>query len=122
MRTAVAERLVRHALGGLPVRVRLAGRETIGQGGPLMDVRNPAAFFRRIGARGLLGFGESYMAGEWEAPDLVGLLTVFAENAATLVPGPLQRLGGGRGARPAGGAPQPPNGPRAHHSQQTNRD
>ncbi|MFF3691574.1 class I SAM-dependent methyltransferase [Streptomyces sp. NPDC002187] len=94
LRTAVAERLVRHALGGLPVRVRLAGRETIGQGGPLMDVRNPAAFFRRIGARGLLGFGESYMAGEWEAPDLVGLLTVFAENAATLVPGPLQRLRG----------------------------
>ncbi|MFF5567372.1 class I SAM-dependent methyltransferase [Streptomyces sp. NPDC012623] len=94
LRTAVAERVVRHALARLPLRVRLAGGETVGLGGPLMEVRDPKAFFRRIGAGGLIGFGESYMAGEWEARDLVGVLTVLAERAATLIPGPLQKLRG----------------------------
>ncbi|MFF3290049.1 class I SAM-dependent methyltransferase [Streptomyces sp. NPDC003023] len=95
LRTAAAERLVRHAVGGLPLRVRLAGAaEPIGLGGPLLEVSDPRAFFSRIGAGGLIGFGESYMAGEWDAPDLVGALTVLAEHAATLVPQPLQRLRG----------------------------
>ncbi|MFD5783479.1 class I SAM-dependent methyltransferase [Streptomyces sp. NPDC126933] len=92
LRTAIAERVVRHALGRLPLRVRLGGAETLGLGGPLLEVREPKAFFRRIGAGGLIGFGESYMAGEWQAPDLVGVLTVLAERAAHLVPAPLQTL------------------------------
>ncbi|MFE4645109.1 class I SAM-dependent methyltransferase [Streptomyces sp. NPDC056730] len=92
LRTALAGRIVRHALDGLPLRVRLGGTETLGRGGPLMEVRDPVAFFRRIGAGGLIGFGESYMAGEWEARDLVGVLTVLAGRAADLVPEPLQRL------------------------------
>lgn len=92
-RTVVAERVVRHALGRLALRVRLGDeKETLGLGGPLMVVHDPRAFFRRIGATGLIGFGESYMAGEWEADDLVGVLTVLASNAAVLVPAPLQRL------------------------------
>ncbi|GAA2994284.1 class I SAM-dependent methyltransferase [Streptomyces drozdowiczii] len=94
LRTAVAERLVRGALARLPLRVRLGGREDIGLGGPLMDVRDPDAFFRRIGASGLIGFGESYMAREWDAPDPVGVLTVLAGHVATLIPQPLQRLRG----------------------------
>ncbi|WP_443058913.1 class I SAM-dependent methyltransferase [Streptomyces sp. NBC_00388] len=92
LRTAVAERIVRRALAGLPLRVRLAGAETLGLGGPLLDVHDPKAFFRRIGAGGLIGFGESWMAGEWAAADLVGVLTVLAERAARLIPAPLQRL------------------------------
>lgn len=91
-RTAVAERIVRRALARLALRVRLGEDETLGLGGPLMVVRHPHAFFRRIGATGLIGFGESYMAGEWDSDDLVGVLTVLAENAAVLVPAPLQRL------------------------------
>lgn len=94
LRTAAAERLVLRALGRLPLRVRLAGGEPIGLGGPFMEVHDPQAFFRRIGAGGLIGFGESYMAGEWEARDLVGVLTVLAEHVATLIPEPLQRLRG----------------------------
>ncbi|MFI6898513.1 class I SAM-dependent methyltransferase [Streptomyces sp. NPDC050256] len=94
LRTAVAERLVRRALARLPLRVRLAGREDLGLGGPLMDVTDPATFFRRIGADGLIGFGESYMAGEWDSPDPVGVLTVLADQVATLIPPPLQRLRG----------------------------
>ncbi|MGP3751353.1 class I SAM-dependent methyltransferase [Streptomyces sp. IBSNAI001] len=91
-RTALAERLVRRALARLPLRARLAGRDSVGLGGPLMEIREPDAFFRRIGASGLIGFGESYMAGEWDSPDLVGVLTVLAGNAAGLVPAPLQKL------------------------------
>ncbi|MBM9622581.1 SAM-dependent methyltransferase [Streptomyces zhihengii] len=92
-RAAVAERIVRRAIRPLPLRVRLAGeREPAGAGGPLMEVRDPRAFFARIAAGGTIGFGESYMAGEWDAPDLVGVLSAFAEHAATLVPRPLQRL------------------------------
>lgn len=94
LRTAVAERLVRRALARLPLRARFAGREDIGLGGPLMDVRDPAAFFRRIGSDGLIGFGESYMAREWDTPDPVGVLTVLAGQVATLIPPPLQRLRG----------------------------
>ncbi|WP_435822050.1 class I SAM-dependent methyltransferase [Actinacidiphila alni] len=83
----------------LPLRVVLAdgsggsggGRE-LGLGGPLMRVHDPRAFFRRIGSDGLIGFGESYMAGEWDADDLTGVLTVFAEHVAVLVPPSLQRL------------------------------
>ncbi|WP_443042850.1 class I SAM-dependent methyltransferase [Streptomyces sp. NBC_00370] len=92
LRTAIAERIVRYALGRLPLRVRLGDTGTLGLGGPLMVVHEPRAFFRRIGAGGLIGFGESYMAGEWEADDLVGLLTVLAEHAASLVPAPLRTL------------------------------
>ncbi|MEU9405805.1 cyclopropane-fatty-acyl-phospholipid synthase family protein [Streptomyces sp. NPDC048281] len=93
-RTAVTAALVRRALSGLPLRARFAGREDIGAGGPLLEVSDPAAFHARIGAAGLVGFGESYMAGEWDAPDLVAALTVLAGHAADLVPAPLQRLRG----------------------------
>ncbi|MFF6956707.1 class I SAM-dependent methyltransferase [Streptomyces sp. NPDC008317] len=102
-RAAVAAFLVRRALERLPLRVRLAGADgddagegarTLGLGGPLMRVHDPRSFFRRIGAEGLIGFGESYMAGEWDADDLTGVLTVFADNVATLVPPSLQRLRG----------------------------
>ncbi|MFC9425046.1 class I SAM-dependent methyltransferase [Streptomyces sp. NPDC056987] len=92
LRTAVAERLVRHAFGRLPLRVRFEGGATIGLGGPLMEIHDAGAFHRRIGADGLIGFGESYMAGEWDADDLVGVLTVMAERLAELVPRPLQRF------------------------------
>ncbi|WP_406001847.1 class I SAM-dependent methyltransferase [Streptomyces sp. NBC_00829] len=94
LRTAVAERLVRHAFGRLPLRARLGAGDPVGLGGPLMQIHDPDAFFQRVGARGLIGFGESYMAQEWGSRDLVGVLTVLAEHAATLVPESLQRLRG----------------------------
>lgn len=93
-RAAVTEALVRRALRGLPLRARFAGSATLGGGGPLLEVHDPRAFHARIGTSGLIGFGESYMAGEWDAPDLVAALTVLAGHAADLVPAPLQRLRG----------------------------
>ncbi|MBW1600535.1 class I SAM-dependent methyltransferase [Streptomyces sp. JJ66] len=94
VRAKVAERIVRRALARLPLRVQLPDGSTLGLGGPLLELRDPAAFHRRLAAGGLIGFGESYMAGEWEAEDLVGVLTVFAAHVADLVPAPLQRLRG----------------------------
>ncbi|MES9556948.1 class I SAM-dependent methyltransferase [Streptomyces sp. NPDC088190] len=89
---AVTTSVVERALRRLPLRVRFADRAALGLGGPLMEVRDPKAFYARIGTRGLIGFGESYMAREWDAPDLVGALTVLAAHAADLVPPRLQRL------------------------------
>lgn len=88
----VTERVLRRAVARLPLWVRLPDGELLGRGGPLLRIRDPRAFYRRLGKRGLIGFGESYLAGEWDAPDLVAVLTVLAGELATLVPAPLQRL------------------------------
>ncbi|MFB7356238.1 class I SAM-dependent methyltransferase [Streptomyces gardneri] len=101
LRTAIARRLVERALARLPLRIRHGdghGRVprpcTPQDGEPTLTLHDPAAFHRRIGADGLIGFGESYMAGEWDSDDLVGLLTVLAAHVDDLVPAPLRRLRG----------------------------
>ena len=99
-RAAVARAVFGTAVARLPVRVRLAdggadSRGLHGGGGPaapVMHIHRPREFFRRFGASGLIGFGESYMAGDWDSTDLTALLTVFAAHAAELVPPWLQRL------------------------------
>jgi cyclopropane-fatty-acyl-phospholipid synthase len=96
-RAAIARRLVRRSLARLPLRVRLPDGETLGLGGPLLRIHRPEAFFPRLGARGLVGFGESYMAGEWETEGhegLVDVLCVLAGHVTELVPSWLQRLRG----------------------------
>ncbi|GHJ92205.1 cyclopropane-fatty-acyl-phospholipid synthase [Streptomyces sp. NE5-10] len=101
LRTAVARRLVESALNRLPLRIRhgdgprsLPAPRAPRDGVPTLTLHDPAAFHRRIGADGLIGFGESYMAGEWDSDDLVGLLTVLAAHVDELVPAPLRRLRG----------------------------
>ncbi|MFX4292363.1 class I SAM-dependent methyltransferase [Streptomyces bohaiensis] len=89
---AVARRILEAALRRLPLHTRFPDGRRLGTGGPVLEIRDPDAFLRRVGTSGTIGFGESYMAGEWDAPDLVAVLTVIADHAATLVPGPLQRL------------------------------
>src|SRR6202012_3098511 len=49
-------------------------------------INQPNRVARRIGRHGLIGFGESYMAGEWESDDLAAVLTVLATDMAGLVP------------------------------------
>ncbi|MCZ1011680.1 cyclopropane-fatty-acyl-phospholipid synthase [Streptomyces lydicus] len=93
-RTAVTRLLVQRALAALPLRVALGDAPVTGAEGPLLRVHDPDAFFRRIGTDGLIGFGESYMAGEWDTDELVGALTVLASHLTSLVPRPLQRLRG----------------------------
>jgi cyclopropane-fatty-acyl-phospholipid synthase len=91
-RAWAAERLFRFAVRGLPVSVVLPDGERLGAGGPLLRIERPRAFFHRLGVDAKIGFGESYMAGDWSASDLAGALTPFAERLATLVPKPLQAL------------------------------
>jgi cyclopropane-fatty-acyl-phospholipid synthase len=57
-----------------------------------MRLVRPEAFFQRLGDSGTIGFGEAYMAGDWRADDLPGVLTAFAANLRDLVPSGLQRL------------------------------
>ncbi len=63
-----------------------------GDGAPRLLLHRPSDFYRRLGTSGLIGLGESYMAGDWDSGDLPGLLTVFASQVATLVPPRLQWL------------------------------
>ncbi|MGW7053528.1 class I SAM-dependent methyltransferase [Streptomyces sp. NPDC054887] len=91
-RTAAARLILNSAFERLPLRVRLGHQPVPSGSGPLLHIKDPDAFFRRIGADGLIGFGESYMAGEWTADDLVDVLTVLAAHVDDLVPGPLRRL------------------------------
>ncbi|MDP9845061.1 class I SAM-dependent methyltransferase [Streptosporangium lutulentum] len=92
LRGALARRLFLRAVRRLPLTVELPGGRSLGTGGPVMRVARPEAFYRRIGAAGLIGFGEAYMARDWEADDLPGVLTVMAERLPTLVPPWSQRL------------------------------
>ncbi|WP_406288422.1 class I SAM-dependent methyltransferase [Embleya sp. NBC_00896] len=94
MRAAVARFLFERAVARLPLRVWIDGA-VFGAGGsaaPRMRIVRPDAFFHRVGAGGLIGFGEAYQAGDWEADDLTALLTVFASRVSTLIPPALQRL------------------------------
>lgn len=92
----LAERLFRAAVARLPLLVSYPDGSTIGAGrhgeAPVMYLHRPDAFRARLGHNGLIGLGESYMAGDWSGSDLTGVLAVFAARAGDLVPEPVQRL------------------------------
>jgi cyclopropane-fatty-acyl-phospholipid synthase len=95
MRALVAERLVRRAVRSLPIRVTTADGKRFGAGrgsDPDLHLVRPEDFYRRLAAGGLIGFGESFMAGDWTSEDLAGVLTIMAGRMATLIPPLLQRL------------------------------
>ena len=63
-----------------------------------------------MATRGAIGFGESYMAGEWDADDLAGLLELLLPNASAAVErhrtlGGYSRRDRGRTAATGGCAP-----------------
>ena len=94
---AVARRLFTAAVNRLDVTVMLVTDErgrtrTLGRGGPVMTVHRPRELFARLGRDQLIGFGEAYLTGAWDAEDLAGFLTVLAAELPTLVPQGLQRL------------------------------
>jgi cyclopropane-fatty-acyl-phospholipid synthase len=95
VRAAIAHALFNAGVAKLPLRVRFPDGRLIGAGAPadpVLVLHRPRDFFRRVGASGLIGFGESYMAGDWDSADLTGLLTVFAAHVGDLVPPWQQRL------------------------------
>jgi cyclopropane-fatty-acyl-phospholipid synthase len=89
----IAERLFRNAAASLPLRMVYPDGTVIGAADPTlptMTIHRPDALARRIGRYGLIGFGESYMAGEWSSDDLAGVLTEFARSMDNLIPRSLQ--------------------------------
>jgi cyclopropane-fatty-acyl-phospholipid synthase len=91
----IADRLLRRAAARLPLRLVYPGGTVVGAANPTaptLVIGQPEALARRIGRYGLIGFGESYMAGEWSSNDLTAVLTVFATSVADLVPRGLQWL------------------------------
>ncbi|MCW2845843.1 MAG: cfa 1, partial [Nocardioides sp.] len=94
---AVARRLFHAAVSRLDVSVVVVtddngSTQTFGRGGPVMTIHRPAEFYARIGRHQLIGFGEAYLTGAWEAEDLSGFLTVLAGDLPDLVPQGLQKL------------------------------
>ncbi len=67
---------------------------TVSRDGSPADLvlRRPDEFFARLGRDGLIGFGESYLTGAWEADDIGAVLTLLARDIAGLVPDWMQRL------------------------------
>ncbi len=58
-----------------------------------VDIRRPDAFWRRLGTRTRVGFGESYVDGDWDCDDLVGLFSLIGRNLETTAEHPmLKRL------------------------------
>ncbi len=89
LRAAAAERLLRRIARQRGLRVELPGGGLLvpaAPHAPVLRLHRPRNFLHRIGATGLIGFGESYQAGDWDAPDLVALLSVLATAPETLVP------------------------------------
>ncbi|MFC9691462.1 class I SAM-dependent methyltransferase [Kribbella sp. NPDC056951] len=94
LRAALARHVFNNATRQLPISVQLPGALPVRTEKPVFEVVSDS-FFDRLGKDLKLGFGESYMAGEWrasEGTDLADLLTVFARQLTDLVPAGLQRL------------------------------
>jgi cyclopropane-fatty-acyl-phospholipid synthase len=98
LRAAIARVVFEHAVRRVPARVTYPDGRVLGAGSPaspVFQVVRPAAFFARLGREAKIGFGEAYMAGDWQAgpgTDLADLLTPFASRLTALIPPALQRL------------------------------
>ncbi len=92
-RARIARTLFERTVQRLPgLAVELPDGRVLGDGGaPRMHI-DRERFFHRLGAHGKIGFGEAYMAQDWRAEDLPGVLSPFAAHVSTLVPRPLRRL------------------------------
>ncbi len=93
-RALVARAMFTRAAAGLALTVTTPGGTLAdaGPGAPEMRINRPAAFFRRLGAAGAIGFGEAFMAGDWDADDLAAVLSAFGDRYDSLVPAALRRL------------------------------
>ena len=83
----IAVRVLAHALAGLHEGTLVArfpdgSERTFGAGmAETMDIVDVRGLIRRLATRGTIGLGESYQAGEWTSPDLVGFLELLYRNA-----------------------------------------
>ena len=132
----IARRLAKAAISSLPLTMTFPDGTVWGTGGPRLQVVRPDAFFRRLGAEGLIGFGEAWMTGDLTAGDwhpatvtggtatfdagrindatdeLAAALTVLARRMSVLVPAPLQKLRSAWQRRPPHSADNTPTNAR----------
>ncbi|MEO5993389.1 MAG: cyclopropane-fatty-acyl-phospholipid synthase family protein [Arthrobacter sp.] len=93
-----ADAIFKAAVRRLPLEVRYPDGTVLGKAAtpghryPVMTMNRPQAFAARLGDGGLIGLGESFMAGDWDADNLTAVMEVFAARVGTLVPEPLQKL------------------------------
>jgi cyclopropane-fatty-acyl-phospholipid synthase len=92
-RARVARTLLKRVVGRTGIRVSFPDGTTWGDAGaPSLRVLDTDRFLARLGRDGLIGFGESYMAGDWDSEDIIAVLTPMARDMGTLVPPALQSL------------------------------
>jgi cyclopropane-fatty-acyl-phospholipid synthase len=95
LRSAVARRLLDRVASRTGIRLVFPdGRQGGDLHGPVLRVRDEEAFLTRLGRDGKVGFGEAYMAGDWDADDVVAVLEPLARHVGSLVPHQLQWLRG----------------------------
>ncbi len=59
----------------------------------VVDLRRPDVFWEKLALRTRVGFGESYVDGDWDCDDLVGLFSLLGHNLETTAEHPvLKRL------------------------------
>jgi cyclopropane-fatty-acyl-phospholipid synthase len=91
LRAALARLALRRAAWRAGICVRLPDGRSFGPpSGPVLEVTDADAFFARLGREGKIGFGESYMAGDWDASCLVEVLEAMARQIDNLIPPRIQ--------------------------------
>lgn len=91
----IAAAIFRRGVRKLRLRVVLPSGQVIGGGqlaSPVLRIHDETSMMRRIADTGLIGFGESYVAQEWDADDVAAVITEFASVVGELVPRSLQAL------------------------------
>jgi cyclopropane-fatty-acyl-phospholipid synthase len=102
VRLPVIAWMVRRLASHVPIRVVEPNR-TARPGGasnvPSLTIHRPSAFYSRLATAGLIGFGESYQAGDWDTDDLPMLLTELFSRSDRPVPSSARNLRRYLGAR-----------------------
>ena len=118
---SLAGRLAKAAVKNLPISLEFPDGNSWGTGGPTLQLVRPDSFFARLGAEGLIGFGEAWMTGDlttcgWHAAsnnaprargadrsldpllanestdELAAALTILCKRMSVLIPRSLQKL------------------------------
>jgi cyclopropane-fatty-acyl-phospholipid synthase len=93
LKVIAAKALIRRVAVRCGVQVRFPDGTVFGStGDQVMCVRDYYALAARLATSGEIGFGEAYMAGEWDSPHLVDLLEAILRGIWTVVPRPLAML------------------------------
>jgi cyclopropane-fatty-acyl-phospholipid synthase len=88
---AIAGNLLRAVCRRLEIQLAAPG-DVLLPGVPAIVVHDEDEFLRRVGADGLIGFGEAYLTGAWDSPDIALVVTQLATCVDKLVPQWMQRL------------------------------